>query len=311
MGDAVTLAVDFAVHDDAAEGPLQPGEIGVIVTDDGSEKPFQVDFGDRTWWYVAGALVHAAQAKVDAQEAKDGPDSDSIRSASPCDSEQLARDQILAAPPKVQLDDPPSQPMQDGALVASSSRPPPSVAKATTLAAAGLALSPSPRTGAKPTRVRPKQPPPRTRKQSPQSPLPAIANAPELTPATKHKPAPKPAPKRRAASTPGAVAPMTAAPHSKLGKGSGGSPIRPPIGAVGGADSARVVALFMRVRTAPGWDAPGAVFGLRKRAMPDVVWRARRADVEHATHRSARTLPHGWASRTAQCSAHATNAAYN
>ena len=56
VGDNVTVIADYESHGDAAKGPLRPGMIGVIVKDNHSELPFEVDGGDRTWWYKADAL---------------------------------------------------------------------------------------------------------------------------------------------------------------------------------------------------------------------------------------------------------------
>jgi spore coat protein U-like protein len=62
VGEKVTLSPDYTTKGDAKGGPLKPGDIGVVVKDDGSSKPFHVkaETGakiDSSWWYVEGALV--------------------------------------------------------------------------------------------------------------------------------------------------------------------------------------------------------------------------------------------------------------
>ena len=53
----MVLSPDYGSHSDASGGPLSPGEVGVIVVDDSSGKPFKVKAPNgREWWYVAAAL---------------------------------------------------------------------------------------------------------------------------------------------------------------------------------------------------------------------------------------------------------------
>ena len=63
VGDFVTVSPEYRENGDAFQGPLAPGYVGVIVHDDGSDKPFQVQYqvqyGERKWWYVAEALQKA------------------------------------------------------------------------------------------------------------------------------------------------------------------------------------------------------------------------------------------------------------
>jgi hypothetical protein len=59
VGDFVTVSPEYREIGDAFQGPLGPGYVGVIVHDDGSDKPFQVQYGERKWWYVAEALQKA------------------------------------------------------------------------------------------------------------------------------------------------------------------------------------------------------------------------------------------------------------
>ena len=56
VGDSVVLAPGFEAHSDAAGGPLKVGDVGKIVKDDGSSKPFHVEANGRTWWYAAAAV---------------------------------------------------------------------------------------------------------------------------------------------------------------------------------------------------------------------------------------------------------------
>jgi hypothetical protein len=56
VGCGVQLAPDFEEYSDAKEGPLKPGDIGVLIEDDGSSKPFRVEFDGKRWWYDRSAL---------------------------------------------------------------------------------------------------------------------------------------------------------------------------------------------------------------------------------------------------------------
>eukprot|EP00047_Mylnosiga_fluctuans_P004441 m.234548 g.234548 ORF g.234548 m.234548 type:complete len:1138 (+) comp12675_c0_seq1:83-3496(+) len=63
VGATVVLSPDYQQHTDAADGPLRPGEIGRVLTDDRSAKPYRVTApGGATWWYNEGALVSATPA---------------------------------------------------------------------------------------------------------------------------------------------------------------------------------------------------------------------------------------------------------
>jgi hypothetical protein len=62
VGAHVRLVQNFQTCSDAARGPLAPGDIGRIVADDGSGKPFRVVAPNgNSWWYTAEALVSAVQ----------------------------------------------------------------------------------------------------------------------------------------------------------------------------------------------------------------------------------------------------------
>eukprot|EP00002_Diphylleia_rotans_P026181 TRINITY_DN5209_c0_g1_i1.p1 TRINITY_DN5209_c0_g1~~TRINITY_DN5209_c0_g1_i1.p1 ORF type:complete len:1235 (-),score=181.18 TRINITY_DN5209_c0_g1_i1:275-3979(-) len=68
-GSRVVLSPNYETFDDAGGGPLRPGDVGVVIKDDKSSKPYQVRAPQgQTWWYVAGALVLAEDGKV-----KSGP----------------------------------------------------------------------------------------------------------------------------------------------------------------------------------------------------------------------------------------------
>ncbi len=59
------LTAGFEAYSDAKGGPLKPGEIGTLRTDDGSGKPFHVEASDgRKWWYDEKAIELADGAAV-------------------------------------------------------------------------------------------------------------------------------------------------------------------------------------------------------------------------------------------------------
>jgi hypothetical protein len=66
VGDMVMLTSDYAEYDDAAGGPLTPGDVAELIADDDSQKPFQVSFKGRQWWYRSAALQKAVPAAVSA-----------------------------------------------------------------------------------------------------------------------------------------------------------------------------------------------------------------------------------------------------
>ena len=58
LGRQVMLSHDYAQYDDADEGPLKPGDIGTLLENDGSSKPYHVQAGSgKTWWYKKEAIV--------------------------------------------------------------------------------------------------------------------------------------------------------------------------------------------------------------------------------------------------------------
>jgi hypothetical protein len=58
-GDRVVLSAGYRSVSDAVGGPLKPGDVGTIETDDGSSAPWNVRFGTKTWWYGEAALIMA------------------------------------------------------------------------------------------------------------------------------------------------------------------------------------------------------------------------------------------------------------
>jgi hypothetical protein len=56
----VKLSQTYSKYSDAADGPLQPGDIGNLLENDYSGKPYLVEAADgRQWWYDHKALVKA------------------------------------------------------------------------------------------------------------------------------------------------------------------------------------------------------------------------------------------------------------
>ena len=57
VGCNVQLSSDYHLDGDAAEGPLKPGDVGILMeNDDDSSEPCLVDFGGERWWYARSAL---------------------------------------------------------------------------------------------------------------------------------------------------------------------------------------------------------------------------------------------------------------
>jgi hypothetical protein len=66
LAPQVKLSDDFAKHDDADSGPLSLGDIGTLVEDDMSSKPYKVRSADgKTWWYRKEAIVNAEARNTD------------------------------------------------------------------------------------------------------------------------------------------------------------------------------------------------------------------------------------------------------
>ena len=65
VGSKVILSNIYKECQDAADGPLKPGDVGTIVEDDASDKPYRVsaENGDE-WWYVKRALTLAKSTKT-------------------------------------------------------------------------------------------------------------------------------------------------------------------------------------------------------------------------------------------------------
>lgn len=52
------LSLAYANYSDADEGPLSLGDIGTLVEDDGTDKPYRVEATNgKSWWYQKGALI--------------------------------------------------------------------------------------------------------------------------------------------------------------------------------------------------------------------------------------------------------------
>jgi hypothetical protein len=63
----VKLSDDFAKYGDADEGPLSLGDIGTLVEDDGSSKPYKVrSAAGKLWWYQKEAIVKVEARNLDA-----------------------------------------------------------------------------------------------------------------------------------------------------------------------------------------------------------------------------------------------------
>jgi hypothetical protein len=58
VNDRVCLSTFYQDFGDAAGGPLKPGQAGIIIEDDSSDKPFKVrtEHNGLMWWYAEGAL---------------------------------------------------------------------------------------------------------------------------------------------------------------------------------------------------------------------------------------------------------------
>ena len=60
-GNSVRLSISYRCYNDAAEGPLHPGEVGTLIQDDGSDLPYLVRSADGTeGWYCRPAIVSAS-----------------------------------------------------------------------------------------------------------------------------------------------------------------------------------------------------------------------------------------------------------
>jgi hypothetical protein len=67
LAPQVKLSDDFAKHGDASEGPLSRGDIGTLVEDDGSSKPYKVrSAAGKLWWYQKEAIVKVEARNLDA-----------------------------------------------------------------------------------------------------------------------------------------------------------------------------------------------------------------------------------------------------
>jgi hypothetical protein len=64
VGCKVRLSPSYESCSDAKGGPLQLPDIGTLVEDDKSSKPFQVEFQGKKWWYDREALLVADEKSV-------------------------------------------------------------------------------------------------------------------------------------------------------------------------------------------------------------------------------------------------------
>ena len=63
VGSFVRLAPGYQQERDASGGPLQSfADVGTVIRVDGSDVPFEVRFGERTWWYTRRAVQNALLA---------------------------------------------------------------------------------------------------------------------------------------------------------------------------------------------------------------------------------------------------------
>ena len=56
IGDKVVLVTNYNDLSDTSEGPLNIGDVGLIIENDKSYKPFKIQFNDKTWWYDEEAV---------------------------------------------------------------------------------------------------------------------------------------------------------------------------------------------------------------------------------------------------------------
>ena len=66
VGDRVVLSAGYVALSDASGGPLAPGQVGVVLKDDRSSKPFQVRCAESgsEWWYQRGAIEVHVETRV-------------------------------------------------------------------------------------------------------------------------------------------------------------------------------------------------------------------------------------------------------
>jgi hypothetical protein len=63
VGAEVHLSHDYAEYDDACSGPLKPGDVGTLLVDDESSKPYKILAPNgKKWWYHRKAIVSARGA---------------------------------------------------------------------------------------------------------------------------------------------------------------------------------------------------------------------------------------------------------
>ena len=64
VGMKVRLTANYqSIPGDARGGPLRPGDVGTLITDDESRNPYKVEFGGQTHWYEEGTIEEAVAGK--------------------------------------------------------------------------------------------------------------------------------------------------------------------------------------------------------------------------------------------------------
>ncbi len=74
VGNKVMLSHNYTNYGDAKDGPLAPGEIGILVQDDLSSKPYRVEAKGRRWWYHREAIVAASEMPASTELSKENID---------------------------------------------------------------------------------------------------------------------------------------------------------------------------------------------------------------------------------------------
>jgi hypothetical protein len=63
-GEIVRLSISYRRWEDSVDGPLRPGDIGTVMKDDLSDKPYLVRSADGTEWYYCKAAVVSTSASA-------------------------------------------------------------------------------------------------------------------------------------------------------------------------------------------------------------------------------------------------------
>lgn len=81
VGTVVVLAEGYESIDDSMFGPLLPGDRGVIISSDGSEKPYNVALNGRSCWYKRNALCEPGAGNEARRPAHEPPRTSPFRHA--------------------------------------------------------------------------------------------------------------------------------------------------------------------------------------------------------------------------------------